>query len=104
RPLGEGSRGNVDADAADVPVARLDLAGVDGRPNLETQVRERLPEAKRAAKRASWRVESRQDPVTGGLDEVAVPSANFRPSDVVVLVQQLAPRAVAHCRRALGGA
>src|SRR5436853_7393650 len=90
----EGSRSDVDPDAADVAVPHLDLARVYRCADLETELAERLPEPERASESASRRVECGQDAVTGRLDEVAVPSAHLCAREVVVLVQQLPPCAV----------
>src|SRR6266550_8925085 len=104
RGLLESARGDVDTDASDVAIAHLDLARMDGCPDVEPQLDERLAQPERAAECAGGRVERGQDAIAGGLDELAVPSAHLRPRHLVVVIQQLAPSAIAQSGGAFGGA
>jgi hypothetical protein len=58
-------------DAADVAVALLDFAGVQPHPDLEADAAQLVSEGSRAADPRAGTVKGRQDPVTGGLDQLA---------------------------------
>jgi hypothetical protein len=101
--LDESPRSDVNPDPSDVLVADLDLSRVYCRPDTESQIRERLIELKRTPKRPSGRIEGRQDPVAGGLHEVAAEPVDRRSRDRVVTIQNLTPTSVAESSGPSGG-
>jgi hypothetical protein len=66
---GHDAGGDVHPDAAHVAVAQLDSAGVQPRPDFDSQPTQVLGECDRAADRPYRAVEGGQDPVAGALDQ-----------------------------------
>src|SRR5205085_7386766 len=91
-------------DAAQLPAVELALTGVHARADGQAEVAERPPDRVRAGDRTGWAVEAREDAVARGVDLPASEPGDLRPDGGVVARDQLAPRAVAELRRALGRA
>jgi hypothetical protein len=95
---------DVDRDTADVAVALLNFAGVQPHPELEADAAQLVSERGRTTDPAAWAVEGGQNPITGGLDQLAAELLDQPPGQFVVHVQQLAPTPVAQPAGLLGRA
>src|SRR3990170_4996638 len=93
--LGHEPRGDVHGDAAYLTPAQLDLAGVDARADLDAGLAQHVADLEGAADGAPWPVERRQDAVAGGAVKAATVQGHALADDLVVLVEDLTPAAVA---------
>ncbi len=82
-------------DAADVPASDFDFAGVEARAQRQADLPCRGAERQRAAHRARRPVESRENAVAGRLDQRAAVLFDRLFGQLIVAVQQSAPRMVA---------
>src|SRR5262245_23238004 len=96
----EHARGDVHTDPTEVVAANLNLAGVDGGPDLDPEAASRGAQRQGAPDRAGRRLEAGEDAVAGGLDELSAPPLDLGPCRLVVPVERASPLAVAHRRRA----
>src|SRR5919108_5396826 len=97
-------RGDVDGDAADVPIRLLDLARMHASPHLQSECLDAIRDRRGAADGARGSVERREDAVAEHVDLAAAKASELRSDDAVVPAQQLFPGAVAELRRLRGGA
>jgi hypothetical protein len=77
---------------------------VDTGSDRQIQQRESVPDLLRGAHGSPGALEDRDEPVSGGLDHVPTTELDLVTADSVVLVEQLAPSAVAHGGGAFGRA
>src|SRR5439155_9151560 len=84
----------MDRQAADVVADELDLAGMDGSPDLEAQRRGGTPDGTGAGERPGRRVEPGEEAVAGRLDLDAAVSVDRHARRLVVRGEQVLPPAV----------
>src|SRR5947209_19318163 len=77
-------RRNVNRDARDVVAAPLDLAGVQARPDLETERPQATSDRERAVQRSARSIKCREDPVTRRLDQTTAETLDRAANDLVV--------------------
>src|SRR5439155_8067347 len=87
---------HVDGDPTDVFTAELALTGVDAGPDLEPKSLRGFREAFRTADRTRRTIERSNEPVAGGVHLAASQALERQAKQTVVLVEQIAPAAVAH--------
>ena len=89
--------------ATDLPIDRLDLAGVHADADVDPERRHRRYDRRRAPDRARWPVERGEEPVPRRVDLHAAVPGELTPDASVVLLDQLLPVAIAELRGLLGG-
>src|SRR6202012_5839088 len=90
-------------DVAFQRAAHLDLAGVNAYPHFDAQHPNGVDDGVRTPDRGAGTAECRDEPVPGWVYLMPAESLQFVTHDRVVVVQQVAPPAVAQQRRAFGG-
>ncbi len=99
------ARTDMHRDAARLLAARtFDLASVHARAHLEAELTQRVADLERAADRARRPVKERQEAITGRINFLAAKALEFAPHLRVMLLEQLAPGAVAKLAHPLGRA
>jgi hypothetical protein len=88
---------------ADITVPEFDLAGVQARPDLQTDRPQFIPQGRRAANPSPGAIEGSQYAVTGRLDELALEFLDYSPGQLVVHLQQLTPAPIAQPAGLFGG-
>src|SRR6266542_3488648 len=93
------TRADVDGDAADLLVDKLALAGVQPGAHVEVEVPDPVAHCTGTANGARRPVEARKEPVAGRIDLPPAKASELGADDVMVLLQQDAPAAVAERSR-----
>src|SRR5262245_20811582 len=93
-----------DADPGHIVAAYLYLAGVEPRPQLQSESDDRIADGTGTPNRSSRCVEGGEDTVTCGLDLPASVPLEVSSHDRVVRVQERAPRLITDLAGALGRA
>ena len=81
----------MDADAADVVISELHLAGVDPDVRFDAEPLHALDDRLAGADGSRRTVECRERAVAGGLDQPAAELFDRGPHDAVVIVEHVAP-------------
>src|SRR5690348_15676970 len=94
----------MDGDPAQLRLDALALARVHSGPDLDAELGRARVNRLCAPDRARGAVEGRHEPVAGGVDLVSTESQELAPHGRVMILQEVAPAAVAERRRLLGRA
>src|ERR1700758_3122330 len=90
--------------AGDVDAAHLDLASMNAYPHLDVQRADGVDDRLRAVDCDAGAGERCDESVAGRVHFATAKSLELMANHAVVIVEQVAPPAVAECRGALGGA
>ena len=94
--LGHDARSRMHSDAADIPTPDFDFACVKTRANGQADLPCGRSERESASDAAGRPVESGQNAVTGGLDQIPTMLLDHLQRQLIVTIEQFAPGAVAH--------
>src|SRR5206468_3485570 len=85
--------------AADLVLHELALAGMEAGPYVQAELIEALADRTRARNRPGRAVEGGEEAIAGRVHLIAAKAAELDANSLVVVLQQLAPRAVAELGR-----